>query len=930
MLKKLILASIMLICASSIVYGQIEAKAFPHFYGTKQSKEAPKLKTKKPDINALLEEDRLYAEKGFKKLRFAKMIPLHADVIREGQWYTLENGDRVCLLEINAPEALSVSLNFSSFKLPKEAKLFVYNEDRRQLSGAYTINNNKSHQGLSIAPVPGDKITLEYIVPPGINSKGELIIDAIGYGYKELPFLNAKKEKGYGDSGYCNVDINCPEGENWQIDKRAILKIVYNGWLCTGSLVNNTRQNARPFFLTANHCIDNETEANAAIFYFNYESPFCDGPDGPKNQTISSATLRATAKEGQLDFTLLELSEIPPASYLPYYAGWNRLSNTPSQTVCIHHPMGDVKKITKDFDAPSIASYGGSYLPDAHWQIAEWDLGTTEGGSSGSPLFDENHRIIGDLTGGEASCSYNYNDFYSMFSRSWDEWPETEYQLKAWLDPMGTGVGILNGLAPYEAKPTNLIGQTEDTLIHLYWESTEEFLDKFVIFRDSIPLDSTSNSYYTDSLAAYGVPHEYFVRAVLSDTPRVESDNTNIIKIRTQEALVPPFTENFSEKDSLPDFWYEDFINDKISWTFQDGGFDNQPDSAYTDSLNANFYNINGAVTKLISPRLDLAGYEDAILSFYLSLPEFQNDIHHLYVYYKSADSLNWALLKKFTTDIQVWEKQFVPLSNLSGDYQIAFEAYGYRGLGISVDSVHVQKDTNAVHPEIYSDKDIVCFGNTVSYSTNLTDENYEYTWNFGAGAEPSTASGMGPHTVFYSSIGSKNVELTVNQYYTKTEKAFIRVAELPEKPEILVEDNTISTNYFDEYQWMLNGEDILGANQRIHEIKESGNYSVRVNNYYGCENTSDEKYVDYIKTGREKIEKNTLKVVPNPAKESILVQGVEDYTNPAFSIVTISGSVIIQGKYSGAIDISKLMSGFYILKITDHKTTQVIKFEVR
>lgn len=928
MLKKVLLASCMLFCVS-FVYGQIETKAFPYFYGTKQSKEAPTLRIKKPDIDKLLTEDSLFANTGYKKLRFAKMVDLYTDVIHEGQWYTLENGDRVCLLEINAPQALSVSLHFSSFNLPKGAKLFIYNEDSRQLNGAYTADNKKSHQGLSIAPIQGEKITIEYIVPPGINSKGKLIINKIGYGYKKLPFLHTKDEKGYGDSGYCNVDINCPEGENWQIDKRAILKIIYNGWLCTGSLVNNTRQNARPFFLTANHCIDNETEANSAIFYFNYESPYCEGPDGPKNQTISSSNLRATAKDGQLDFTLLELSEIPPATYMPYYAGWNRLANVPTQTVSIHHPMGDVKKITKDFDSPAIASYGGSYLPDAHWQIAEWDVGTTEGGSSGSPLFDEDHRIIGDLTGGEASCSYNYNDFYSMLSRSWNEWPENEYQLKAWLDPMGLGVETLNGLAPYEAKPTNLVGQTRDTLVYLYWENTEEFLDKFIIFRDSVLIDSTSNSYYTDSLATYGVPHEYFIRAVLSDTPRVESDNTNIIKIRTQEALSPPFTENFSEKDSLPDFWYEDFIEDKISWAFKDGGFDNQPDSAYTDSLNANFYNINGAVTKLISPRLDLSNYEDAILNFYLSLPEFQNDIHHLYVYYKSADSLRWVLLKSFKENIPNWEKQFVPLQNLSDDYQIAFEGYGYRGLGISIDSVHVQKDTNAVHPEIYKDKDVVCFGNTVTYSTNLTDENYKYSWHFGEGAEPLTASGMGPHTVLYSNTGSKNVKLTVNEYYTKTENAFIRVAELPEKPEILVEDNTISTTYFEKYQWVLDGVDIFGANQRVYEINESGNYRVRVKNYFGCENISDEKYIDYVKTGKEELEKSSLKIVPNPARNIIQVQGEEALINSDFIIYDISGSKIAQGEYKGAIDIKQLNSGVYILKLIDEEITEFIKFEV-
>jgi lysyl endopeptidase len=159
------------------------------------------------------------------------------------------------------------------------------------------------------------------------------------------------------------------------------------------------------------------------------------------------------ATTNRLDFTLLELSVMPPASYSPYYIGWDRSGRVPTNTTCIHHPNGDVKKISVDFDSPITASYSDTkYTFDVgtHWRIDEWDLGTTEGGSSGSPLFDENHRLIGDLTGGEASCSSSVNDYYAKFSENWDNYSEADEQLKFWLDPLNLGVVTLDGVDPYK------------------------------------------------------------------------------------------------------------------------------------------------------------------------------------------------------------------------------------------------------------------------------------------------------------------------------------------------------------------------------------------------------------------------------------------------------------------------------------------------
>ncbi|MBA7571539.1 hypothetical protein ES708_13303 [subsurface metagenome] len=229
--------------------------------------------------------------------------------------------------------------------------------------------------------------------------------------------------------------------------------------LCSGSLVNNTKNDTVPYFLTAFHCIENNEQAQVTVFFFDYESPYCDGPDGSALKTISGATLKATSDEN-LDFSLVELSKIPPFLYKPYYAGWNNSLIAPANTVTIHHPSGDVKKITIDNDSPLTATYD-IYDYNAFWRIEKWETGTTEAGSSGCPLFDNNHRLIGLLNGGYASCGNSVNDYFVKFGRLWDDYPGSLNQLKYWLDPLsGTGT-TMDGLDPYGAAK-----ETCDTFIN--------------------------------------------------------------------------------------------------------------------------------------------------------------------------------------------------------------------------------------------------------------------------------------------------------------------------------------------------------------------------------------------------------------------------------------------------------------------------------
>ncbi|MFN3694525.1 MAG: nidogen-like domain-containing protein, partial [Ignavibacterium sp.] len=217
--------------------------------------------------------------------------------------------------------------------------------------------------------------------------------------------------------------------------------------LCSGVMVNNVRQDLTPYFLTANHCLI--SSPNTWIIMFNYQSPTCANINGPLNYTVSGTQTKANNSAS--DFALLLLNEAPPDSYQVHYAGWSAIDVPADSGVGIHHPSGDIKKISFSGQAYEHDTWSGT-PPNSHWRV-RWHpaglRGVTEPGSSGSPIFDQNHRIVGQLHGGPSSCTASdKSDLYGKFSMSWNYGSTPSTRLKDWLDPDNTGTLILDGWDP--------------------------------------------------------------------------------------------------------------------------------------------------------------------------------------------------------------------------------------------------------------------------------------------------------------------------------------------------------------------------------------------------------------------------------------------------------------------------------------------------
>ena len=422
------------------------------------------------DLLRIGEEDVARDQQGLPP-RFAIPERVSITPTKNGVWEDLGDGQMLWRLRIVGRDGTnSLNLGFTRFKMPKQGRLLIYSTDGKEMLRPFTAADNDEHGQLWTPVVLTNDLIVELTVPKRQMQAVQLRLGWINQGYRGFGTISADD---YNKSGSCNLDVACLDaGDTWREEMRAVGVISTGGsTFCTGSLLNNTSNDRKMYFMTANHCSINSGNAASLVVYWNYQNSFCRTPGSAASGQVGDGSLAQfhtgsffRAANAASDFTLVELDDPAVAAYNHFWAGWNRSTGDFTCTAAnpcasIHHPSTDEKRITYVTTNTATTSYSGTTSPGdgthvwAHWATdppGPFTVpGVTEPGSSGSPLYDSAGRFIGQLHGGPSSCGAtgdNLSDYYGRLSSSWTGGGTNSTRASNWLDAAGTGATTIGGI----------------------------------------------------------------------------------------------------------------------------------------------------------------------------------------------------------------------------------------------------------------------------------------------------------------------------------------------------------------------------------------------------------------------------------------------------------------------------------------------------
>ena len=259
------------------------------------------------------------------RIGVVRTLPTPLEPLSDSALYTVAEG-YIRVAGVTSEGAVAVRVQFKDMSLPPGARVFVYSPTNpNEYYGPYD-GRTASEDGTFWTPqIRGDTAVIEYFTPSKTNStKTPFRIISIAHVYKDMSVEAVP--------GACNLEVTAA----WQDVAKSVGRIdfVTQGFVgsCTGTLLNNAANDQKPYFLTANHCISTQTEAQSATVYWNYNT----GDSPPAGTpTTNGANLLVTGALS--DFTLLLLTgSVPGGLFFP--AGIARTSVAPPRVVAFTIP----------------------------------------------------------------------------------------------------------------------------------------------------------------------------------------------------------------------------------------------------------------------------------------------------------------------------------------------------------------------------------------------------------------------------------------------------------------------------------------------------------------------------------------------------------------------------------------------------------------
>lgn len=376
-----------------------------------------------------------------------------ADTMRLLQWQATARGTQVAALRFESPGARGLRLGVLVEALPAGAQLRFYGAtpgDAVQVSAeelqALAERNAGAGASAQVArtywgpSLGADQVTLEVELPAGAAP------DAVRLAVPRLSHFThsaAEAETAFrtkaAAAGSCMVDVSCqPE---YLEQGRSVARMYFTeedgkSYYCTGTLLNDKASSGTPYFLSAQHCISRQAVASTLQTEWLYRAASCGSAvENPASRSLTGGA-RLLYDAGSTDVVFMRLNDRPPAGVV--YAG-SYYGGVPvgSALSAVHHPEGGWQKLNlgqllsysscTDSSCNTGDSDAGDYL------AVSWQLGSTEGGSSGSGAFvtiGAQRYLAGQLHGGTASCANpGGSDYFGRFDRSY------RAALKEWLNP---------------------------------------------------------------------------------------------------------------------------------------------------------------------------------------------------------------------------------------------------------------------------------------------------------------------------------------------------------------------------------------------------------------------------------------------------------------------------------------------------------------
>ena len=381
----------------------------------------------------------------------------HSEALSQAlAWQAAPEGARVAALTITSVGASGLRAGIVVDALPEGAALRFYAPGSEPVFSASaaevtdTLSRNAAAGDLGedartfwSPVVEGDTLAIELELPRDVPA------DAVRIAIPVLSHLVASPRDGFAKaSSSCEIDAMCRQ-DAWSIESNAVARIIFtsagSSFVCTGTLLAD-RDTASfiPYFLTANHCVSSQTIASSVQAYWFWRATACNsGVRGASQTTFGGGTLLYATTA--TDTAFMRLTAPPPAGVA--YAGW--IASAPTQGTAvtgIHNPAGELQKISSGNIAsfwncatskPEEFSCTGSTPALASFLGVSWRSGITEGGSSGSGIFtDSGHYLVGQLFGGNGSCSAPGTDFYGRFDLAYSA------ALSQWLGTTSGSTGV--------------------------------------------------------------------------------------------------------------------------------------------------------------------------------------------------------------------------------------------------------------------------------------------------------------------------------------------------------------------------------------------------------------------------------------------------------------------------------------------------------